>query len=184
MCALKLLQKNNISSWIALLWLLSTASSHFHFSDDRSLLEVPVGEWVHGSCGPEVNESHFFNFETRMRISPIQSPTLRRDENFFDSWSQASRRDREKFFFNLGHRDEIEIYYFHSQASRQEREFLLSDLSFRYENGSSKLLTFPEVSDLKGFTNVHANPGTPTVRCGVRSDAQLSCTETRFQKCC
>ena len=82
MCALKLLQRNNISSWIALLLLLSTASSHFHFSDDRSLLEVPVGEWVHGSCGPEVNESHFFNFETRMRISPIQSPTLRGDENF------------------------------------------------------------------------------------------------------
>ena len=29
-----------------------------------------------------VNESHFFNFETRMRISPIQSRTSRRDENF------------------------------------------------------------------------------------------------------
>ena len=30
----------------------------------------------------EVNESHFFNFETRMRISSIHSRTSRRDENF------------------------------------------------------------------------------------------------------
>ena len=82
---------------------------------------------------------------------------------FFDTWSQASRRDREKFFFNLGHRDEIEIYYLHSQASRREREFFWSDLSFRDENESSKLLTFPEVSDLNGLTNVHANPGRPTI---------------------
>ena len=36
---------------------------------------------------------------------------------FLDTWSQASRRDREKFFFNLGHRDEIQIYHLHSQAS-------------------------------------------------------------------
>ena len=31
---------------------------------------------------PEVSESHFFNLETRMRISPIQSRTLRRDREF------------------------------------------------------------------------------------------------------
>ena len=37
------------------------------------------------------------------------------------------------------------------------------DLSFRDENESSKLLTFPEVSDLNGLTNVHANPGRPTI---------------------
>ena len=40
-----------------------------------------------------------------------------------DTYSQASRRDREKISSNLGHRDEIEIYYLHSQASRREREF-------------------------------------------------------------
>ena len=40
-----------------------------------------------------------------------------------DSYSQASRRDREKISSNLGHRDEIEIYYLHSQTSRREREF-------------------------------------------------------------
>ena len=40
-----------------------------------------------------------------------------------DTYSQTSRRDREKISSNLGHRDEIEIYYLHSQASRQEREF-------------------------------------------------------------
>ena len=38
---------------------------------------------------PEVNESHFFNFETRMRIFPIQSRTSRRDENF---WSHGRKR--------------------------------------------------------------------------------------------
>ena len=50
---------------------------------------------------PEVSESHFFIIETRMRVS------------------QASRQDREKISANLGHRDEFEIYYLHSQASRR-----------------------------------------------------------------
>ena len=68
-----------------------------------------------------------------------------------------------KIFSNLGHRDEIEIYHLHSQASKWEREFFWSDLSFRDENESSKLLTFPEVSDLNSLTNVHANPGRPTI---------------------
>ena len=40
-----------------------------------------------------------------------------------DTYSQASRQDREKISSNLGHRDEIEIYYLHSQTSRREREF-------------------------------------------------------------
>ena len=36
-----------------------------------------------GSClKPEHSEKHFFNLETRMRISPIQSRTSRQDENF------------------------------------------------------------------------------------------------------
>ena len=50
-----------------------------------------------------------------------------------DTYSQASRRDREKISSNLGHRDEIEIYYLHSQTSRREREFPWSDLVFRDE---------------------------------------------------
>ena len=58
------------------------------------------------------NENFFYS------ISHIET---RRE--FFDTWSQASRLDREKFFFNLGHRDKIEIYYLNSQASRREREF-------------------------------------------------------------
>ena len=68
-----------------------------------------------------------------------------------------------KIFSNLGHRDEIKNYYLRFQAPRQEREFFWSDLTFRDENKSSKLLTFPEVSDLNGPTNVHANPGRPTI---------------------
>ena len=60
-----------------------------------------------------VSESRFFNLETRMRVSLIQSRT--------------SRRDREFLTLNLRLRDEtekksppieIEIYYLHSQASR------------------------------------------------------------------
>ena len=31
-------------TWIAFIWPLSTARSHFHFSDDWSLLEMSVGE--------------------------------------------------------------------------------------------------------------------------------------------
>ena len=58
---------------------------------------------------PEVSESVFFNIETRPRIP--------------DTCSQASRQDREKISSNLRHRDEIEIYYLHSQTSRREREF-------------------------------------------------------------
>ena len=42
----------------------------------------------------EVNESQFFNFERRMRISPFQSPISIRDENFLTP--------------NLRLRDEIE----------------------------------------------------------------------------
>ena len=55
----------------------------------------------------EVNESHFFNLETRMRISPDQSRTSRRYENFLHLISGF----------------EIKIYYLHSQATRREREF-------------------------------------------------------------
>ena len=77
--------------------------------------------------------------ETRLcRIGQRESFFQSRDENesFSDSisfietrprvpdtYSQASRRDREKISSNLGHRDEIEIYYLHSHASRREREF-------------------------------------------------------------
>ena len=60
-----------------------------------------------------------------------------------------SRQGREFLLFNIAHReffffnqDKIEIYYLHSQASKQEREFFWSDLSFWDKNESSKLLTF------------------------------------------
>ena len=37
--------------------------------------------------------------------------------------------------------------------------FIIFILRLRDKNESSKLLTFSEVSDLNGLTNVHANPG-------------------------
>ena len=82
----------------------------------------------------------FFNYETRMRLSSIQSCRWRRDENFLT--------------LNLRLRDEIEIYYLHSQALRRESEIFWSDLSFRDENESSELLTFNELSDFNGLNKL------------------------------
>ena len=76
-----------------------------------------------------------------------------------DTYSQASRRDREKISSNLGHRDEIEIYYLHSQASRREREFHWSDLGFRDKNEKSKSCHPSLNSGLKGLTILHAISG-------------------------
>ena len=93
------------------------------------------------------------------RSTRVTFSTSRREWEFFlfnlAHWDKTTifwhfRRDQEKIFSNLGHRDEIEIYYLRSQAPRQEREFFWSDHTFRDENKSSKLLTFPEVSDLNG----------------------------------
>ena len=85
------------------------------------------------------------HIETRPRIS--------------DTQSQASRRDREKISSNLGHRDEIEIYYLHSQASRREREFPWSNLGFRDENENSKSCHLSLNSGLNGLTVLHAISG-------------------------
>ena len=78
--------------------------------------------------GAEHSEKHFFNLETRMRISPIQSRTSRRDENLWHLISGFETRPR-KMSFNLRHRDEIEIYYLQSQTSRRERESKLRQFS-------------------------------------------------------
>ena len=69
----------------------------------------------------EVNESYFFNFETRMRISPIQSCTLRRDENF---WT-----------LDLRLRDEIEKKP--PSISGIEKRFIIFILRLRDENENS-----------------------------------------------
>ena len=59
----------------------------------------------------------------RMRISPIQSRTSRRDREFLTLNIRLRDDTEKKISSNLGHRDEIEIYYSHSQASKREREF-------------------------------------------------------------
>ena len=46
---------------------------------------------------------------------------------------------------NLGHRDEIEIYYLPSHAPRREQEFPLSDLGFGDENENSKSCNFQAI---------------------------------------
>ena len=80
-----------------------------------------------------------------------------------DTYSQASRRDREKISSNLGHRDEIEIYYLHSQASRREREFPWSDLVFRDETENSETCHLSLKSGLNGLTILHAIFGRLTI---------------------
>ena len=84
--------------------------------------------WCMYACATEHSEKHFFNLETRMRISPIQSRTSRRDENLWHLISGFETRPR-KMSFNLRHRDEIEIYYLQSQTSRRERESRLRQFS-------------------------------------------------------
>ena len=87
----------------------------------------------------EVNESHFFNFETRMKISPIQSRTSRRDENFLT--------------LNLGLRDKIKKKSPSISGIETRSRFIIFILRLQDENKSSKLLTFLEVSDLNGLIN-------------------------------
>ena len=80
-----------------------------------------------------------------------------------DTWSQASRRDWEKISSNLGHRDEIEIYYLHFHAPRRERKFPWSNLGFRDENENSKSYHLSLNSGLNGLTILHAISGTLTI---------------------
>ena len=89
----------------------------------------------------DISEKHFSTFETRTRISHIQSRTSRRERDFLSPnlmlrdktennffQSQASRRDRD-FFFNLRLRDEIENFLSNSQFLRRERESIYCYLS-------------------------------------------------------
>ena len=77
--------------------------------------------------------------------------------------SRTSRRDREFLTLNLRLRDETEKKSPPISGIETRLRFIIFILRLRDENESSKLLTFPEVSDLNGLTNVHANPGRPTI---------------------
>ena len=65
--------------------------------------------------------------------------------------------------FNLRLRDEIEKKSPSISGMKTRSRFIIFVLRLRDENKSFELLTFPEVSDLNGPTNVHANPGRPTI---------------------
>ena len=111
-----------------------------------------------------------------MRIFPIQSCTLRQDDNFLTLNLGLRDEIKKKSTVISSTRQSIQSNPIQSRASRRDRDLLSSfsgsetrtrilwsDLTFWDENKSSKLLTFPEVSDLNGPTNVHANPGRPTI---------------------
>ena len=80
------------------------------------LLEPPprigLEENLFGICCPfllfktEVSESHFFILETRMRVSPIQSRTSRRDREFLTLYLMLRDETEKKISSNLGNRDE------------------------------------------------------------------------------
>ena len=72
---------------------------------------------------PEVSESRFFQSRDENESFSDSISFIETRPRVPDTYSQASRRDREKISSNLGHRDEIEIYYLHSHVSRREREF-------------------------------------------------------------
>ena len=105
--------------------------------------------------GPEVSESHFFILETRMRVSLIQSRTSRRDREFLTLNLRLRDETEKKTSSTLRHRDEIEIYYGHSQASRRDREFPWSNLGFQDENENFKSRHLSLNSGLNGLTILH-----------------------------
>ena len=59
--------------------------------------------------------------------------------------------------------DEIGFYYLHFQASRRNENSFYRISVFEMKT-NSKLLTFPELSDLTGLPIVHANPGQTMIK--------------------
>ena len=90
-----------------------------------------------------------------------------------DTYSQALRRDWEKISSNLGHWDEIEIYYLHSQVSRREREFPWSDLIFRDETKNSETCHLSLKSGLNGLN----------FACNFWEANYIKCRAPHFARC-
>jgi len=86
---------------------------------------------VRGSFSPVVSESRFFNLETRMRVSPIQS--------------RSSRRDREFLTLTLGLWDETEKKFPPISGIEMRSRFIIFTLRLRDENENSlDLISFFE----------------------------------------
>ena len=83
------------------------------------------------SSEPVVSESRFFNLETRMRVSPIQS--------------RSSRRDREFLTLTLRLRDETEKKFPPISGIETRSRFIIFTLRLRDENENSlDLISFFE----------------------------------------
>ena len=78
---------------------------------------------LHKVAHPVVSESRFFNLETRMRVSPIQS--------------RPSRRDREFLTLTLRLRDEIEKKFPPISGIEMRSRFIIFILRLRDENENS-----------------------------------------------
>ena len=155
MCGFVCILRHRVDIWCLLQWpekLNMNQLNHLHLIFDyifiknySILISCIMGQRESFFQSRDENESFSYSvshIETRPRIS--------------DTWSQALRRDREKISSNLGHRDEIEIYYLHSQASRREREFPWCDLGFWDENENSKSCHLSLNSGFNGLTILHA----------------------------
>ena len=92
-------------------------------------MEFRKGVW--GELTAVVSESHFFNLETRMRVSPIQS--------------RSSRRDREFLTLTLKLRDETEKKFPPISGIETRSRFIIFTLRHRDENKNSlDLISFFE----------------------------------------
>ena len=89
-------------------------------------------KFSHGhDLGAVVSESRFFNLETRMRVSPIQS--------------RSSRRDREFLTLTLRLRDETEKKFPPISGIETRSRFIIFTLRLRDENENSlDLISFFE----------------------------------------
>ena len=106
-----------------------------------------------------VSESRFFNLETRMRVSPIQS--------------RSSRRDREFLTLTLRLRDETEKKFPPISGIKARSRIIIFTLMYRAENENSlDLISFFENSEtchislksgLNGLTILHAIFGRLTI---------------------
>ena len=119
----------------------STSSYRSTTSSDavsRSLFNLSISEvsifllgLSHYVFAPVVTESHFFNLETRMRVSPIQS--------------RSSRRDREFLTLTLRLRDETEKKFPPISGIETRSRFIIFTLRLRDENENSlDLISFFE----------------------------------------
>ena len=119
-----------------------------------------------------VSESRFFNLETRMRVSPIQS--------------RSSRRDREFLTLTLRLRDETEKKFPPISGIETRSRFIIFTLRHRDENENSlDLISFfetrPRIMKLAIFEIRLEGPH--YFACNFREANYIKCRAPHFARC-